>query len=314
MRLTALICTHNRLALLRNALASLRDAEVPEGLAVEVLVIANACQDGTESWLAAEVNAWRPAQLSLRWSSESTPGKSRALNHAIGLIDSDLVALVDDDQRVDRGFFRGIKAAADSYPDFSLFCGRILPDWDGTEPAWLHDGGPFRIYPPPIPSLDLGLSTKELTPEDRLPGGGSLFLRRDVFDRVGGFATDLGPHGHDLGGGEDHDFVVRALRAGERLRYIPQAKQYHLVEPERFRLPYLMKKGYLRSRAATELHSKPAARLPLFLWRKLFGYGWHALMSLYWPEKRFYLVRAAATVGEIHGYRRAGKADNRPRS
>jgi hypothetical protein len=34
----------------------------------------------------------------------------------------------------------------------------------------------------------------------------------------------------------------------------------------------------------------------------LASYAFRALVSLYWPEKRFYLVRMAAALGEIRGY------------
>ena len=44
--------------------------------------------------------------------------------------------------------------------------------------------------------------------------------------------------------------------------------------------------------------------IPRYLWRKLASYGFRALASLYWPEKRFYMVRVAAALGEIRAYLR----------
>ncbi len=46
-RLTVLICTHNRVELLTNAISSLNAATRPEGWQVGLLVAANACSDGT---------------------------------------------------------------------------------------------------------------------------------------------------------------------------------------------------------------------------------------------------------------------------
>lgn len=47
MLIEVLICTHNRVALLERTLEFIGRAACPEGVAIEVLVIANACTDGT---------------------------------------------------------------------------------------------------------------------------------------------------------------------------------------------------------------------------------------------------------------------------
>jgi GT2 family glycosyltransferase len=287
--------------LLERTLATLNRAHRPAGCSVNILVVANACTDNTRSFLEdyqarAAKNNWLP----LSWLEEATPGKSHALNRAIPELRSDLVALVDDDHRVDGGFLTGISAAAGAYPDATLFCGRILPDWDGTEPAWVHDTGPYRIYPLPVPRQDQGDNPHLIGPEGWIPGGGNLFLRRQVFDHIGGFATALGPQGHNLGGGEDTEFVLRALNAGEQLFYIPDVIQYHYVDAARLRLGYLLRKSFQRSRASVQT-GQTHARVPLYMWRKLAEYVFHAIFSLKWAKKRFFLVRIAAALGEIRG-------------
>jgi arylsulfatase A-like enzyme/GT2 family glycosyltransferase len=233
---------------------------------------------------------------------ESIPGKSHALNRAIPMISDGLVCFVDDDHRVDRGYFVGVAEAAKRYPSTSMFCGRILPDWDGREPSWVHDTGPYRIYPLPVPRYDEGDQSREITTGGPAPGGGNLCVRREVFDRVGGFSTDLGPHGHDLGGGEDSDFVYRCLAAGERIRYVPAIRQYHYVDPERLRFGYLLRKSFQRSRSGIRSQSWQSASVPLYMWRKLATYLTLGVASLSWPRTRFYLVRFAAALGELRGF------------
>ena len=76
-----------------------------------------------------------------------------------------------------------------------------------------------------------------------MPGGGNLFLRTPWLTRIGPFDTDMGPTGHDLGGSEDLDWVLRALRLGARLRYVPDMVQYHYVDTSRLTLGYMMKQG-----------------------------------------------------------------------
>lgn len=308
MRLTVLICTHNRAELLRRTLASLNAADRPAECSVDVLVVANACSDGTQTLLESYSGASSSSFLPLRWVKEPTPGKSHALNRGIGLLgQTDLVALVDDDHRIPPDYLLNICRAARERRGTTMFCGRILPDWNGREPAWVHDSGPYRIYPLPVPRYDQSDTPREITLDGPLPGGGNLIVRREVFERVGGFSTELGPKGHDLGGGEDSDFVLRALTAGERLHYAPGIVQYHYVDLERFRLRYIVQKGYQRSRSAARVHHS-GAPVPRYMWRKMAGYIAAGLLSLSWPRARFYLVRFASALGELRGMRDSARA------
>lgn len=302
--LNILICTHNRSALLGRVLESINEAQRPEGWVVRILVGANNCSDNTVERLQSyQEESARRGWLDLQWFEEPVPGKSRALNRAIPLLGDGAVALVDDDHRVASDYLVQVCHALETFPGVSMFCGRILPDWDGSEPCWVHDTGPYRIYPLPVPRYDQGPEGRAVTIErGPLPGGGNLFLRTDVFSRVGGFSNDLGPHGHDLGGGEDSQFVLTALHKGERLQYIPEALQYHYVAAERLKFGYLMRKSYQRSRSMTRVHHAEKF-VPRYIWRKLAVYAVRSIFSLSWPRTRFYLIRTAATLGELRGMR-----------
>lgn len=302
MTLTIVICTHNRVDLLEKTLESLNAAERPAGHCIEILVIANACTDSTISFLtnyqrASDIDAVIP----LRWEQEPQAGKSYALNLAIGMISTPYVAFVDDDHRIDTAYLKEICAGLTNYPEATLYCGRILPDWDGSEPGWVHDRGPYRIYPLPVPRFDHGESPAEFSKNGPIPGGGNLIVDIEVFKRIGVFSTALGPSGHNLGGGEDSDFVIRALSQGERLQYLPQIIQYHYVDHDRLTLRYILAKSYQRSRSVTRI-SAAGEPIPNYLWRKLFTYSAHAIFSLSWQKRRFYLVRLAAAFGELRGY------------
>lgn len=303
--LTVLICTHNRRSLLEKVLQSLQIATPPAASwDVRILVVANACTDDTATFLDAfkserlQRNRWP-----VDWMAEPVPGKSHALNAALPTIGGELVAFVDDDHRVDQNYLMAVCAAADSFPDADLFCGRILPDWTGDEPAWVHDSGPYRIYPLPVPRFDQGDVAMLLTPERAIPGGGNLFLRTAWLGRTGNFSTDIGPTGHDLGGSEDLEWVLRAMRLGARLQYVPTVIQHHYVDTGRLTMSYLLKKAYKRTASTVmiETHDHPSL-VPRYLWRKVAEYGLRAGTALRSDRRRFYLVRTAAALGEIAGH------------
>ncbi|HMM46977.1 MAG TPA: sulfatase-like hydrolase/transferase [Thiobacillaceae bacterium] len=304
-QLTILICTHDRADLLERALASLNAATRPK-IPVRILVAANACNDDT----VARMEAYQRRQdesgtLPLQLIEVPAPGKSHALNEALPLVDTELVAFVDDDHRVDENYLVAIEEAARTWPDAGLYCGRILPDWDGSEPDWVHDDGPYRIYPLPVPRFDQGDAPREITAkEGPIPGGGNLVLRRRVIEANGPFSTELGPRGHDLGGGEDSEYVLRALSRGEQCQYVPGIVQHHYVDNERLRLGYLLKKSYQRTRSTSRIHGN--GRVPLFMWRKLAEYGFHSVFSVGWSRRRFYWMRTAAALGEVRGRRESG--------
>ncbi|MEE4236716.1 MAG: glycosyltransferase family 2 protein [Anderseniella sp.] len=303
-RLTILICTHDRAGLLAKTLDSLNAASRPDDWAIDILVAANACSDTTHAFLdeyqgQAVERGWLP----LAWFAEPVPGKSNALNSALPRVASDVVAFVDDDHRVDAGYLAAVCRAAAAHAEFDIFCGRILPDWDGSEPAWVHDKGPYRIYPLPVPRFDQGDEGFELTPDRAVPGGGNLFLRTPWASRIGGFATDMGPTGHDLGGAEDMDWVLRALRLGARLRYVPEMVQYHYVDASRLTLGYLMRKAYIRTASTVRIDpEKNGSKVPRYLYRKLAEYGAKAVTAINPSRRRFYLVRTAAALGEVAGH------------
>ena len=295
--LTILICTHNRAELLARTLDFLNQAKRP-AQRVDILVIANACTEGTHALLDRYARQSADS-LPLRWLAQPIPGKSHALNLALEHLDTPLVAMVDDDHRIDADYLVNIIDGTAAHPDADIYCGRILPDWDGSEPPWVHDSGPYRIYPLPVPRFDLGNETILLDPaRNPLPGGGNLILRRRVLENNGPFSTALGPRGHNLGGGEDLDYVRRAVSKGETIRYLPGVIQYHYVDGRRLRLPYLMRKAYQRTLSHSQVYQQRGVRL--YMWRKLAGYIGQGLISLSWPKMRFYLVRSAAALGEIH--------------
>ena len=310
--LEVLICTHDRQELLQQVLASLNLCHRPTDCRVGIFVVANACSDGTGEVLEAYVRAVDQAsgQLPLRWMIDPVPGKSHALNTALPLARAPLITFVDDDHRVASGYLEAVWRTAQEQPDADFFCGRILPDWDGSEPPWVHEEGRYRIYPLPVPRFDLGDSAGFVEPGSATPGGGNLAIRSAVFKRIGPFNLELGPRGHNLGGAEDIEWVRRGVASGATVYYSPDMLQFHFVDSKRMTLGYVMQKAYERSASTSRLQSSFATRrvMPLYMIRKTATYALQALISLSSERRRFYLTRVSAALGEIKGFHQQKRA------
>ncbi len=303
MNLTVTICTHNRHELLLKTLLSINNSAIPDQINLSILVIANNCSDDTIYCLQNYQSIQQSENLfPLVYAEEPRPGKSHALNKALTIIEDDWICFIDDDHRLDNHYFQAVLNAIIKYPETNLFSGKIIPDWTGEEPEWAHETGEFKITPYPVPYFDLGEESLTLTASTSIPGGGNLIVNRNVFERIGNFSIALGPKGHDLMGSEDSDFVLRALQAGERLRYIPDIIQYHYVNPEHFKLRFLIKKSFQRNRSITLIHRPESTKIPLYLWSKLLRYFTGTLFSFQKYKTRFYITRIAGVLGQMAGY------------
>lgn len=302
MDITVVICTHNRAALLGQMLDVLSRAVFAEGTDIEILAIANACQDDTAQVLDKFMGVFnKPGQPRFRWLSEPVPGKSMALNLAIRESRGEALCFIDDDQFVEPDFFQALAEALLRHPDSEIFCGRMVPDWDGSEPSWVHETGRFRIGIRPFPEYDLGDTSMEVGPEMKMPSGGNITVRHPVFTRAGGFSTDLGPQGHNLMGGEDIEFVRRAIRHGARIMYVPSIRQRHAVEDERMATRYMMRKSYLRSLSSVKMDTSPSGSVRPYMFWKLAQFALLAMISLRASHRFYYLIRLAAAFGELRG-------------
>src|SRR5438445_7610660 len=85
-------------------------------------------------------------------------------------------------------------------------------------PRWLSLGS--RSAMAPLVQFDLGDVACELSEP---PFGTNMAFRKSMFEKYGGFRTDLGPRPGSEIRSEDSEFGGRLLAAGERLRYEPSA-------------------------------------------------------------------------------------------
>ena len=224
VRLSAVVCTRDRPALLQRALDSLLCQSPPPA---EILVVDNAASTDTVREL---VSSRYP---SVRYVREPVPGLDFARNRALSAARSEVLAFLDDDAIADSGWAEGLRRTFEDDPRVAVCTGRVEPlglDTPGERLFEANGGfsrGAERIVLPDDAGRPLhGRAAPLIAWAISVGSGCSYAVRRDVALDLGGFdeALDLGM---PLPGGGDHDLLWRALRAGHAVVYEPGALAWH---------------------------------------------------------------------------------------
>ena len=217
--LTVAICTRDRAATVKRCLDSLLPLQKTYGF--ELLVIDNSPSDQTTARLVKELP-------SVRYTVEPYPGLNFARNRAWKEASGELIAYLDDDVVVDRGWVTGLQEAFAENPDAAAFTGLVMPlKLDTTAQVLFEKRKGFRR------GFDKKRFGRILPGNSLYPCGAGIFgagcnmaFRRDVLRELGGFdeALDTGP---SLPGGGDLDIFYRIIRAGHTLAYEPSFMVFH---------------------------------------------------------------------------------------
>lgn len=201
------IPTHNRKVLLKQTLESLVGQSL---LPDRIVVVADGCTDGTEEELGT----------SDAIIVESTPGVGAGGARNVGwrLLDTDLVAFIDDDCEAEPQWLARL-AQAFQRTDVGLVQGKTVP---------AGDVGPYD-------------RTLRILRETGLYESCNIAYRRTALEQAGGmnpgFGRTFGRRGGDpssgggSGFGEDTDLAWRVLRAGWRSEFADDAVVRHAVFP-----------------------------------------------------------------------------------
>lgn len=226
-----IIATYNRAGLLDECLTHLARQQFVAG---DVVLIAdNGSTDDTAAVVAQHASCFPVPLVRI---SETTPGKSHAVAAALRVATGDIVALTDDDVRVDEDWLAALRTAFDD-TRVGLAGGPVDPHWQEPAPGWLQLAGHARLGAP-LGLLDYGPAVAALGPRTLL--GANMAVRRDVLETLGGYATHLGKLRGTLLSGEDHELCERVQAAGYGAQYLPAARVRHLVPADRMRIRYFL--------------------------------------------------------------------------
>jgi GT2 family glycosyltransferase len=215
----------------------------------EVLVVDNKSTDETRE-VVQEFSRQYPGQF--RYQFEARQGKSHALNAGVREARGEILAFLDDDVTVEPAWLANLTGILHD-ERWAGAGGRILPESGFKLPPWispsaLHLLAPFAHFNP-------GSDPGELAEP---PWGTNMAFRKTMFEKYGGFRTDLGPCPGSEIRNEDTEFGRRLLAAGEHLSYVPSAVVYHPVSEVRLQKQYHLAWWFAKGRADVREFGVPA--------------------------------------------------------
>ena len=237
MKTSVIIATHNRADELRETIRSVArlDVEPPW----ELIVVDNKSPDHTRSVVEDEVAAF-PGEL--RYLYEGEQGKYAALNAGIRAARGAIIAVTDDDARVERNWLREADAGLERH-GCEYVGGKVFPLWRGTPPKWLPNQGGWHwavlgLQDHGDQPLEFGVNNVPW------PLGINIVARREAYERIAPFDNQLGRTAGTLRNQAQREWHLRARAAGMRGFYVPQMIVHHVVEPERLTKHYFRRWSY----------------------------------------------------------------------
>jgi glycosyltransferase involved in cell wall biosynthesis len=236
------------------------------GSPFEVLVLDNGC----DSRVAESVRlAAQSASVPVVYVPVPAIGLHNARHEAARRANGDVLAYLDDDVIVERGWLAGL-ANIFSDPDVHLVGGRCLPLYEAAVPEWLEalwtrneDG---TCWCGPLTLIDLGGETRDIDPEP--VWGANFAIRKETLIQTGGFHPDSLPWHLRRFRGDGESAVSATVKAlGLRVSYCPTATVHHRVAHERLTEKYLERRMFLQGITDSYTASRAADGRPVPLMR-----------------------------------------------
>lgn len=226
IELSIIIVNYNVKAFLQNCLLSIQKAT--ENISTEIIVIDNASDDGS-----VEIIKKNFPHINLIESKENL-GFSKANNLGLKIAKGKYICLINPDTIVEENTFVEMIRFMESNPEVGLAGCKILNP-DGTFQLACR-----RSFPTPWVAFTKIVGLSKLFPKSKLfarynltyldenisyevdaISGSFMFLRKDVYDKIGGLDETFFMYGEDL------DYCFRVKKAGYKVYYVHSTKIIH---------------------------------------------------------------------------------------
>lgn len=234
IKVSVIVCTYNRCALVRESILSLLEQDIAKN-SYEIIVVDNNSTDNTK-YVVEEIS--KGEMPVLKYIKEDRQGLSYARNRGAREASGEIVAYIDDDAIAEKGWLKGLLDVYRNFPDAGIVGGRIDPVWLHEKPSWITKNIEVAYT-----ILNYGNEIKEIS-FPKTPFGANLSVKRDVFLSLGGFSTQLGRKAASLISNEELYLCYLVEQNDKKLYYTPNAVVHHKVFPERLNRRFLFKRAY----------------------------------------------------------------------
>ena len=250
MLISIVICTYNRAEILRATLPFVLALEIPKDVNLELIIVDNNSKDDTSVFVKNFIND-NTTEISMKYVFEGQQGLSYARNTGFNEADGDYIVYTDDECILpEKWIVEAKKIINKESPAFlgGPYYGKYLP---GSTSSWYKESyGDSYILQYNLPNGPM---------INRYLSGGNLFVRRDVFEKIGFFDVELGMTGETLAYGEEDDFQRRYIKKypDEVIWYDQKVFLYHCIRDEKMQISFLLKDALVRG-ASSVAHQVPS--------------------------------------------------------
>lgn len=290
VRLSLVIPTYNRSSQLLTTLESVVRQGADQSL-WECVVVDNNSKDDTH--IAVEIFIAQHPEVNIRYIFEPKQGLSHARNCGIALSRGDIIAFIDDDETIVEEYVQSYIDLFNGHDDAMAAGGPIVAHYQSGKPRWMSK----YVAQPIANPMNFGPNVR-LFPRRRMPGGGNMAVRREVFERIGAFDTELGRKGAVLMGGEECDLVERMRSHAMPIYYVPTATIYHRIYDEKLTEEYTERLFY-NIGVSQRLRAKSGGRTYRAYAAELCKWGATLLLCLvHRPAQSRYLLKMRCNISK----------------
>lgn len=238
-KVSVIICTYNRLNLLKKTVQSVLDQDFQEW---ELIVVNNNSKDGTEDY----VQGIAGIEPRVKYVLETKQGLSYARNRGAEMAQTDILAYLDDDEEAEKDWVRNIYETFQAVPNVGVVGGPMVLQ-DKEKIKWWISPKLYSI----LGDFQLAATEDIWDIGDNSIVGGNMTVSKEAWAKIGGFAVEQGRKGSVLLADEDVIICKEAYRLGYRIIYNRKVGIRHALIPDRMTSAYFFRnaRGLAKTRA-----------------------------------------------------------------
>lgn len=240
-RISVIVCTYNRAAILKRALESLVQQTLDKSL-YEIIVVDNASTDNTSEVIGefSSVNK----NCNFQAVHEARKGLGYARNTGVKRAKGEYIGFLDDDAIADKDWLANALHCFERVEPTPLVVGGpIFPLYLTSKPSWFKDAFEIRCW---------GNRQRFLTYGENYFSGSNMIISRSAVIEFGGFNVEVGMKGEFLSAGEETSLFERIVGQAESpsvFYYSPQLTVFHFVPGFKMTISYQLKRAFAKGQA-----------------------------------------------------------------